>query len=41
VRCAGACLAGPGLQDAAPTFDELVLGYLEGDAATLPGEALA
>ena len=37
----GAHLAGPGLQDAAPTFDELVLGYLEGDAATLPEEALA
>jgi ABC-2 type transport system ATP-binding protein len=37
----GDCLAGPGLQDAAPTFDELVLGYLEGDAATLPEEALA
>ncbi len=41
VRCGGARLAGPGLQDAAPTFDELVLGYLEGDAATLPEEALA
>jgi ABC-2 type transport system ATP-binding protein len=41
VRCGGAHLAGPGLQDAAPTFDELVLGYLEGDAATLPEEALA
>ena len=34
-------LAGPGLQDAAPTFDELVLGYLEDDAAALPQEALA
>ena len=41
VRCDGAHLAGPGLQDAAPTFDELVLGYLEDDAATLPEEALA
>ena len=41
VRRDGAHLAGPGLQDAAPTFDELVLGYLEGDAATLPEEALA
>ena len=41
VRRDGACVAGPGLQDAAPTFDELVLGYLEGDAATLPEEALA
>jgi ABC-2 type transport system ATP-binding protein len=41
VRHDGARLAGPGLQDAAPTFDELVLGYLEGDAATLPEEALA
>jgi ABC-2 type transport system ATP-binding protein len=41
VRRDGAYVAGPGLQDAAPTFDELVLGYLEGDAATLPEEALA
>jgi ABC-2 type transport system ATP-binding protein len=41
VRRDGAHLVGPGLQDAAPTFDELVLGYLEGDAATLPEEALA
>ena len=41
VRRDGACVAGPGLQDAAPTFDELVLGYLEGDAAALPEEALA
>jgi ABC-2 type transport system ATP-binding protein len=41
VRRDGAHVAGPGLQDAAPTFDELVLGYLEGDAATLPEEALA
>src|SRR5690242_16676054 len=37
----GAHLAGPGLHDAAPTFDELVLGYLERDAAMLPEEALA
>ena len=41
VRCDGAHLAGPGLQDEAPTFDELVLGYLEHDAAPLPEEALA
>ena len=41
VRHDDARLAGPGLQDAAPTFDELVLGYLEDDAATLPQEALA
>jgi ABC-2 type transport system ATP-binding protein len=41
VRRDGTRVAGPGLQDAAPTFDELVLGYLEGDAATLPEEALA
>ena len=40
VRCDGTHLAGPGLQDEAPTFDELVLGYLEGAAATLPGQAL-
>jgi ABC-2 type transport system ATP-binding protein len=32
---------GPGLTDAAPAFDELVLGYLDGDAARLPGEAAA
>jgi ABC-2 type transport system ATP-binding protein len=41
VRCDGAHLAGPGLHDEAPTFDELVLGYLERDAAPLPEEALA
>jgi ABC-2 type transport system ATP-binding protein len=41
VRGDGARLAGPGLQEAAPTFDELVLGYLERDAAPLPEEALA
>jgi ABC-2 type transport system ATP-binding protein len=41
VRRDGAHVAGPGLQDAAPTFDELVLGYLEGDASTFPEEALA
>jgi ABC-2 type transport system ATP-binding protein len=41
VRCDGAQLVGPGLRDAAPTFDELVLGYLERDAATLSEEALA
>jgi ABC-2 type transport system ATP-binding protein len=41
VRHDGAPLPGPGLQDAAPTFDELVLGYLEDDAAALPDRALA
>jgi len=41
VRCDDACLPGPGLQDAAPAFDELVLGYLDGDAARLPEEAAA
>jgi ABC-2 type transport system ATP-binding protein len=41
VRGDGPHLVGPGLQDAAPTFDELVLGYLEDDAATLSEEALA
>jgi ABC-2 type transport system ATP-binding protein len=41
VRCDGAQLVGPGLRDAAPTFDELVLGYLERDAAALSEEALA
>ena len=34
------CVAGPGLQESAPTFDELVLGYLDGDGAALPEEAL-
>jgi ABC-2 type transport system ATP-binding protein len=33
-------VAGPGLQEAAPTFDELVLGYLDGDSAALSQEAL-
>jgi ABC-2 type transport system ATP-binding protein len=42
VRCDDAArITGPGLQDAAPTFDELVLGYLDGAAAALPEEALA
>ena len=41
VRCDDARLPGPGLQDAAPTFDELVLGYLDGDTARLPEEATA
>jgi ABC-2 type transport system ATP-binding protein len=40
VRGGGAHLVGPGLRDAAPTFDELVLGYLERDAATISEEAL-
>lgn len=41
VRCDGARLPGPGLTDAAPAFDELVLGYLDGDTARLPGKAAA
>jgi ABC-2 type transport system ATP-binding protein len=41
VRCDDARLPGPGLQDAAPAFDELVLGYLDGDATRLPEEAAA
>jgi ABC-2 type transport system ATP-binding protein len=41
VRCDNTRITGPGLQNAAPTFDELVLGYLDGDAAALPAEALA
>jgi ABC-2 type transport system ATP-binding protein len=42
VRCDNADrVAGPGLQEAAPTFDELVLGYLDGDSAAVPEEALA
>ena len=39
VRCDNADrIVGPGLQDAAPTFDELVLGYLDGDATAGPAE---
>jgi ABC-2 type transport system ATP-binding protein len=34
-------VAGPGLEESAPTFDELVLGYLDSDGAALPEEALA
>ena len=41
VRRDEASLPGPGLQDAPPTFDELVLGYLDGDAARLPEGAAA
>jgi ABC-2 type transport system ATP-binding protein len=41
VRCDDTRRPGPGLQDAAPAFDELVLGYLDGDSATLPKEAAA
>ena len=42
VRCDNAArITGPGLQGTAPTFDELVLGYLNGDGAALPEEALA
>jgi ABC-2 type transport system ATP-binding protein len=42
VRCDGARrVAGPGLQESAPTFDELVLGYLGSDGAARHEEALA
>jgi len=41
VRCDDAPRPGPGLQDAAPAFEELVLGYLDADAARLPEEAVA
>jgi len=41
VRRDDTSLPGPGLQDAAPTFDELVLGYLDGDIARVPEEAAA
>jgi ABC-2 type transport system ATP-binding protein len=41
VRCDDAHRPGPGLQDAAPAFEELVLGYLDADAARLPEEAAA
>jgi ABC-2 type transport system ATP-binding protein len=41
VRCDDAHRPGPGLQEAAPAFEELVLGYLDADAARLPEEAAA
>jgi ABC-2 type transport system ATP-binding protein len=41
VRCDDAHRPGPGLQAAAPAFEELVLGYLDADAARLPEEAVA
>jgi ABC-2 type transport system ATP-binding protein len=41
VRCDDAHRPGPGLQAAAPAFEELVLGYLDADAARLPEEAAA
>jgi ABC-2 type transport system ATP-binding protein len=41
VRCDDAHRPGPGLRDAAPAFEELVLGYLDADAARLPEEAAA
>jgi ABC-2 type transport system ATP-binding protein len=41
VRRDNARLPGPGLQDAAPAFDELVLGYLDGDTAKLSEEVAA
>lgn len=41
VRRDDALTLGPGLQDAAPTFDELVLGYLLDGPAALPQEVLA
>src|SRR5580704_14006514 len=41
VRCDDAHRPGPGLQDAAPAFEELVLGYLDADAARLSEEAAA
>jgi ABC-2 type transport system ATP-binding protein len=34
----GGQLTGPGLQEEAPAFDELVLGYLDGDDAARPAE---
>ena len=40
VRSDSSPLTGPGLEEAAPTFDELVLGYLE-DSEPLRAEALA
>jgi hypothetical protein len=34
-------IAGPGLQESPATFDELVLGYLDGDGQQLSEEILA
>ena len=41
VRCDDSRLPGPGLHDAAPAFADLVLGYLDGEAASMPAEAAA
>jgi ABC-2 type transport system ATP-binding protein len=41
VRGSNACVVGPGLESVAPTFDELVLGYLEGDPDCVDEEAVA
>src|SRR6201993_1115050 len=41
VPCDDAHRPGPGLQDTAPAFEELVLGYLDANAARLPEEAAA
>jgi ABC-2 type transport system ATP-binding protein len=37
VRCDAPALTGPGLDEAAPTFDELVLGYLDEDHPSREG----
>ena len=41
VRCDGAHLLGRACRTRAPAFEELVLGYLDADAARLPEEAAA
>jgi ABC-2 type transport system ATP-binding protein len=41
VRCGDDRIAGPGLHSTAPAFDELVLGYLEGEPIGLAEEAAA
>ena len=41
VRCDDERVLGPGLESSAPTFDELVLGYLEDEPDRVPEEAVA
>jgi hypothetical protein len=41
VRCSDDRVPGPGLYSVAPAFDELVLGYIEGEPERLPEGAAA
>lgn len=41
LRCEDERVPGPGLESGAPTFDELVLGYLEGEPEWLPEAVVA